>query len=64
MIGNVEIRGNLLYVRDEKGRNIKTVPFGKNSELVNFTANGFVVKREGVTYYYDAKANLKTTTKT
>jgi hypothetical protein len=56
-------RGTLVYVYDEKGRHLMTIPAGHKPEddLVGYTSTTVSVRRGGVVYTYDEKNRLIST---
>jgi hypothetical protein len=56
-IGNAVQRGNVVYVYDEKGRQIFDKPSGsgKGDGLAGYTSGTVSIKRGSVVYTYDEK---------
>lgn len=50
-IGNAVQRGNLIYVYDEKGRQL----FAKSGTLHGFTGGGVVIKSGNLLYTYNER---------
>ena len=56
-IGTAVKRGTLVYVYDEKGRQLMTIPAGNKPEdgLTGYTSTTVSVRRGGLVYTYDEK---------
>ena len=56
-IGTAVKRGTLVYVYDEKGRQIMVLPAGNKPEdgLTGYTSTTVSVRRGGLVYTYDQK---------
>jgi hypothetical protein len=56
-------RGTLIYVYDEKGRHMMTIPAGNKPEdgLTGYTSTTVSVRRGGLVYTYDEKGRQLST---
>ena len=59
-LGNVVQRGSTLYVYDEKGRQLSTIPVGNG--LKGYTSSTVSVLRSNTIYMYDEKGRQTGTT--
>ncbi len=62
-IGNVVQRGQAIYVYDEKGRQIATIPAspGPADGLTGYTGSSVNVRRGGMIYTYDERGRQQST---
>lgn len=63
-IGNAVQRGSLIYVYDERGRQLTTIIAGSgpNDGLTGYTSSTVNVRRGSLVYTYDARGRQIATT--
>lgn len=63
-IGNAVQKGSLVYIYDEKGKQLATVPAGsgKDDGLKGYTSTTVNVRKGSLIYTYDEKGRQKSTT--
>lgn len=54
-IGSVIEKGHMVYVYDEKGKQLCSKAFGNNWGLVGYTGTSFSVRNGKMIYVYDEK---------
>lgn len=56
-IANTEIRGSMLYIFDEKGRQTGSILLQPGNTVVGVTAVSVSIKKDSMVYTYDEKGH-------